>query len=72
MVVAHHNLSILYPQQRTPAFQKEKHAPLQAFCFLKWPLGADTHITAYNSAFIYTATKCGGFLLILPENIQIT
>jgi hypothetical protein len=39
---------------------------------LKWPLGADTHITAYNSAFIYTATKCGGFLLILPENIQIT
>lgn len=28
--------------QVTLAFQKEKHAPLQAFCFLKWPLGADT------------------------------
>lgn len=61
MVVAHHNLSILYPQQLTPALQKEKHAPLQAFCFLKWPLGCWHPITAYNSAFIYTAAKCGGF-----------
>lgn len=46
--------------QVTLAFQKEKHAPLQAFCFLKWPLGADTQ-SQHTTRPSFTATKCGGF-----------